>query len=180
MNQLPVINIVEDEDSDEELPIIPVEHEEEENIFIEPEPEKKKKVKKPLSDKQKAHLERCRVKALKVRKEKAEAKQKAKRPYKKKVVEEDTDETVEEEKEEDILVKNGDKKPTKQFTFNGDQDYLDFIIGKTYDRVKADRKAKKNRQQEDGTLTKNAKLDLLAQQRKAIRPAHSHSMFNYD
>tara|TARA_R110000824_G_scaffold25001_3_gene87489 strand:- start:60 stop:689 length:630 start_codon:yes stop_codon:yes gene_type:complete len=166
------VDVSEDEDSPKENPAITLEHN---DIFDLSDEEsispvvKKVKKKKAITQKQLDHLAKIRVKAQATRKAKAEAKKvekELKKPKKKKkeVVEESVDSEEEDSSEEEIVAKKTRKKKT--YTDLGDnEEYMNYIIGKTYDRVKADRKAKKERIKEDMNTRKKAQLDILQEQK---------------
>lgn len=125
------------------------------------------KKKKEITQKQKDHLAKIRIKAQATRKAKAEAKKTLQKPKKeKKVVEEveeqeETDDSGTDEEEVPIFKPKKSRKKKEV-----DEDYINYIVGKTYDRVKADRKAKKERTKQDDTIKKQAQLDILQQQKQ--------------
>tara|TARA_R110000824_G_scaffold253760_1_gene442812 strand:+ start:769 stop:1395 length:627 start_codon:yes stop_codon:yes gene_type:complete len=166
------VELSEDEESPRENPAITLDHNDifdlsDEEQAISPVVVKKVKKKKEITQKQLDHLAKIRIKAQATRKAKAEAKKaekELKKPKKKEVVKEPIDSEEEDSSEEEIVVKKTRKKKT-YIQPEHDEEYMNYLIGKTYDRVKADRKAKKERLKQDTATRNKAQMDILQEQK---------------
>tara|TARA_R110000751_G_scaffold43398_3_gene100220 strand:- start:1621 stop:2265 length:645 start_codon:yes stop_codon:yes gene_type:complete len=101
------------------------------------------KKKRVVTQAQKDHLAKIRVKALATRKSNAEAKRKSKANSTTTIKE--TPIQIAEVQLPPIQTPKPSKKDITSMKMY-DEEFLQFVIGKTYDRVKADRKAKKEKQ----------------------------------
>ena len=168
----------------------------EEDIFDKEEPvAPKKKKKREISQKQRDHLARVRKKALEVRQAKAKKrkavmdKKKDKISSRKKQLRQKELDEHEEEKEKKIkkerIVHEEEQKIKREVRQRlpkenpaVDKDYIEYIVSRTYEKCKADRKAKKERLKKEAIIKHQAKQEVLT--RTTSRPVSQKPQYQND